>query len=105
MILGTEEQSLVVDTIVMANLGYFQFKANPGEWILKLRPGRSSEIYDIISIHGSEVMKKEDSIKILISSLKSDVLKVRVKKKMDKVHMDLLTEDEGRSGIWDSITR
>lgn len=36
-----------MDTIVMANLGYFQLKANPGAWILRLRQGRSSDIFDI----------------------------------------------------------
>lgn len=36
-----------VDTIVMANLGYFQLKANPGAMILRLREGRSSDIYNI----------------------------------------------------------
>lgn len=46
--LGTESQTVIVDTIVMANLGYFQLKANPGAWILRLRQGRSSEIYDIV---------------------------------------------------------
>lgn len=46
--LGTESQPVIVDTIVMANLGYFQLKANPGAWILRLRQGRSSEIYDIV---------------------------------------------------------
>ena len=35
------------DTIVMANLGYFQLKAAPGAWMLRLREGRSSEIYTI----------------------------------------------------------
>lgn len=46
--LGTESEPVIVDTIVMANLGYFQLKANPGAWILRLRQGRSSEIYDIV---------------------------------------------------------
>lgn len=45
--LGTEKKPVLVDTIVMANLGYFQLKANPGAWILRLRQGRSSEIYEI----------------------------------------------------------
>lgn len=27
--------------------GYFQLKANPGSWILRLREGRSEEIYEI----------------------------------------------------------
>lgn len=48
--LGTESRPVIVDTIVMANLGYFQLKANPGAWILRLRQGRSSEIYDIVRL-------------------------------------------------------
>lgn len=46
--LGTETNPVQVDTIVMANLGYFQLKANPGAWILRLRQGRSAELYDIV---------------------------------------------------------
>lgn len=45
--LGTESNPVIVDTIVMANLGYFQLKANPGAWVLRLRQGKSAEIYDI----------------------------------------------------------
>lgn len=37
--------SASVDTIIMANLGYFQFKAEPGMFVMKIRPGRSSELY------------------------------------------------------------
>ena len=35
------------DTLVMANLGYFQLKASPGIWKLALREGRSSSVYSI----------------------------------------------------------
>lgn len=45
--LGTRDRPIIVDTIVMANLGYFQLKANPGAWILKLRHGKSDEIYNV----------------------------------------------------------
>jgi UDP-glucose:glycoprotein glucosyltransferase len=45
--LGTANHPVLVDTIVMANLGYFQLKANPGAWVLKLRDGRSTEIYEV----------------------------------------------------------
>ncbi|PLW36296.1 hypothetical protein PCASD_15942, partial [Puccinia coronata f. sp. avenae] len=34
-----------VDTIIMANLGYFQFKSAPGVHRLSIRPGRSLELY------------------------------------------------------------
>ena len=45
--LGTDSQPELFDTIVMANLGYFQLKAGPGAWILELREGRSRQIYSI----------------------------------------------------------
>jgi hypothetical protein len=34
--LGTHQQPHITDTTVMANLGYFQLKANPGLWWLSL---------------------------------------------------------------------
>ncbi|KAA0189967.1 hypothetical protein HAZT_HAZT011758 [Hyalella azteca] len=45
--LGTQHDPVMVDTIVMANLGYFQLKANPGAWHLDLREGRSKDLYGI----------------------------------------------------------
>ncbi|KDE08402.1 hypothetical protein MVLG_01438 [Microbotryum lychnidis-dioicae p1A1 Lamole] len=42
-----EEDQHRVDTIVMANLGYFQFKASPGPWRLAIREGQSSQVYSI----------------------------------------------------------
>lgn len=95
----------MVDTIVMANLGYFQLKANPGEWLLKLRQGRSSEIYDITSVEGSDIIHKSNDVRVLISSLRSHVLKLKVTKKPDKAGVDLLSDDDKGSGIWDSISR
>ncbi|VDN44466.1 unnamed protein product [Gongylonema pulchrum] len=46
--LGTQTNPTRYDTIVMANLGYFQLKASPGAWILRLRDGKSKDIYDIV---------------------------------------------------------
>lgn len=103
--LGTEKQPIMVDTIVMANLGYFQLKANPGEWILRLRQGRSAEIYDFTTVGGQDVIQKGNQVKVVISSLRSHVLKIKVSKKPDKVGMDLLSEDDKNSGLWNSISR
>ncbi|XP_014296354.1 UDP-glucose:glycoprotein glucosyltransferase [Microplitis demolitor] len=103
--LGTEKQPVMVDTIVMANLGYFQLKANPGEWLLRLRQGRSADIYDIHSVTGQDVIQDNNEVKVLISSLKSHVLKLKVSKKPDKLHTDLLADDDIQSGIWNSISR
>lgn len=104
--LGTKEQEVVVDTIVMANLGYFQLKANPGAWILKLRHGKSSEIYDVTNVDGLNAIHSVNDgvVSIVINSFKSHVLKVRVTKKSDKLNVDLLGEEEQPAGIWDSIT-
>ncbi len=42
------------DTIVMANLGYFQLKAHPGAWLLRLRKGRSRDIFNVLPFDGSD---------------------------------------------------
>ncbi|XP_028131393.1 UDP-glucose:glycoprotein glucosyltransferase [Diabrotica virgifera virgifera] len=102
--LGTESQPVIVDTIVMANLGYFQLKANPGAWLLRLRQGRSADIYDIVSHEGSDTPENSTDIKVLISSLRSHIVKLRVQKKPDKANVDLLSDDDNNNGIWSSIT-
>ncbi|XP_063224607.1 UDP-glucose:glycoprotein glucosyltransferase isoform X2 [Bacillus rossius redtenbacheri] len=102
--LGTESQPVQVDTIVMANLGYFQLKANPGAWLLRLRQGRSADIYDIVSHEGADVPANSSDIKVVISSFRSHVMKLKVSKKPDKMHLDLLSEEEDRTGLWNSIT-
>lgn len=33
----------------MQNLGYFQLKASPGLWELSIAPGRSRDLYQILS--------------------------------------------------------
>ena len=50
LLLGTEQSPHFTDTLIMANLGYFQFKANPGYWHISLQPGRSSKIFHIDSV-------------------------------------------------------
>ena len=70
MTLGTKQEPVVMDTIVMANLGYLQLKSNPGRWFLQLREGRSSEIYDITSHENTEGGENERDIQVLITSFK-----------------------------------
>ncbi|WIA20770.1 hypothetical protein OEZ85_005134 [Tetradesmus obliquus] len=50
--LGTPSQPHQVDTLVMQNLGYFQLKASPGLWTLSIAPGRSQELYQLLSSTG-----------------------------------------------------
>ena len=43
----------IADTLVVANLGYLQFRAKPGVFRLEIRPGRGREIFALESV-GSE---------------------------------------------------
>uniref|UniRef100_A0A8C7I8E1 UDP-glucose ceramide glucosyltransferase-like 1 n=1 Tax=Oncorhynchus kisutch TaxID=8019 RepID=A0A8C7I8E1_ONCKI len=76
--LGTPSDPVIVDTIVMANLGYFQLKANPGAWILKLRKGRSDEIYKIYSHDGTDSPADADDLIVVLNNFKSRIIKVKV---------------------------
>lgn len=105
--LGNRQQPVMVDTIVMANLGYFQLKANPGAWLLRLRQGRSADIYTIASHEGTDTPEGSEDVEILLSSFRSHVVKVRVGKQPGKQHLSVLAdeEDEGQGGgLWSSIT-
>ncbi|KGY14588.1 hypothetical protein PABG_12541 [Paracoccidioides brasiliensis Pb03] len=52
LLLGTEKKPHFADTIIMANLGYFQFKAQPGCWKITLKPGQSERIFRLDSVGG-----------------------------------------------------
>lgn len=115
-VLGTKNNPAYYDTIVMANLGYFQLKASPGAWSLRLRHGRSAEIYTISHVDGAEFILHQDkklksdiSTPALLTDFRSRFMKVRVSKKREKRHMDLLHDDNDESShqasndIWGSI--
>ena len=69
-----------VDTLVMANLGYFQLKASPGYWDLKLREGPSAEIYNIES-HTGTSGQQGDRVKITLDSFITRVVRLQVSKR------------------------
>lgn len=52
LVLETSDKSTQLDTIVMANLAYFQFRALPGVYSLQIREGRSSEVFEMTSAGG-----------------------------------------------------
>ncbi|XP_035762576.1 UDP-glucose:glycoprotein glucosyltransferase 2 isoform X3 [Neolamprologus brichardi] len=101
--LGMSRDPLMYDTIVMANLGYFQLKANPGAWILRLRKGRSEEIYQILTHDGTDSPADAGDVIVVLNSFHSKIIKVRVQKKADKLGEDLLSEASESKGIWESI--
>lgn len=122
-VLGTMQYPTLFDTIVMANLGYFQLKASPGAWNLRLRHGKSADIYVISHVdraamfdsnnvpmfikHMDSKVKSEKVIPTLLSDFRSRFLKVRVQKKSDQRHRDLLEEDDSEDSqsslSWGSI--
>ncbi|XP_004423176.1 PREDICTED: UDP-glucose:glycoprotein glucosyltransferase 2 [Ceratotherium simum simum] len=101
--LGTKNKPVVVDTIVMANLGYFQLKANPGAWILKLRQGKSEDIYQIVGHGGTDSQPDVGDVIVVLNSFKSKILEVQVQKKPDQIKEDVLSDEDEKKGMWDSI--
>ncbi|KAJ1295214.1 hypothetical protein BS78_01G207000 [Paspalum vaginatum] len=77
-ILGTKQRPHLVDTLVMANLGYWQMKVSPGVWYLQLAPGRSADLY--------ELPRKL----IAIDSLRGKLMHIEVQKKKGKEREELL---------------
>lgn len=52
--LRSSQSGLVfADTLIMNNLGYFQLKAVPGVWSMRLAPGRSQELFSIEAASGT----------------------------------------------------
>ncbi|OXB58829.1 hypothetical protein ASZ78_007546 [Callipepla squamata] len=103
--LGTSTNPVIVDTIVMANLGYFQLKANPGAWTLRLRKGRSEDIYRIYSHDGTDSPPEANEVVVVLNNFKSKIIKVKVQKKLDMMNEDLLSDgtSENESGFWESL--
>ncbi|KAL9866935.1 UDP-glucose:glycoprotein glucosyltransferase 2 isoform 2-T2 [Geothlypis trichas] len=104
--LGTKKNPVMVDTIVMANLGYFQLKANPGAWTLRLRKGRSEEIYQLFSHEGTDSVADLADVIVVLNNFRSKIIKVQVQKKPDKVNEELLTDGAtGKKGKVESVAR
>lgn len=82
----------MVDTLVMANLGYWQMKVSPGVWYLQLAPGRSSELY-VLKEDGDGSQSKALSKLITINDLRGKVVHLEVVKKKGKEHEKLLLSD------------
>ncbi|VUZ57741.1 unnamed protein product [Hymenolepis diminuta] len=94
--LGTAEMLDRYDTIVMANLGYFQLKANPGAWHLNLREGSSREIYNIIGHEYADSPLGSPSLIAVIDSFRPKIIRVDVQKKLDHLDESVLDDKEGK---------
>ncbi|CAN1305586.1 UDP-glucose:glycoprotein glucosyltransferase [Linum perenne] len=98
LILGTKSMPHFVDTIVMANLGYWQMKASPGVWYLQLAPGRSSELY-ALKENGVGNEDQHLSKRITIDDFRGKVVHLEVMKRKGKEHDKLLvpSDDDSQS--------
>ncbi|KAL0920817.1 hypothetical protein M5K25_009987 [Dendrobium thyrsiflorum] len=88
LILGTRQMPHLVDTLVMANLGYWQMKVSPGVWYLQLAPGRSADLYVMKKNEGEKSSLSKD---IIINDLRGKLVRLEVEKQRGKEHVELLS--------------
>ncbi|KAF0317714.1 udp-glucose:glycoprotein glucosyltransferase [Colletotrichum asianum] len=99
LVLGTEKEPHFADTIAMANLGYFQFKANPGFYNIQLKQGRSSEIYTIDSIgaKGWNPVPGDEGTEVVLMDFQGTTLYPRLSRKPGHEESDVLFVEEDNS--------
>jgi UDP-glucose:glycoprotein glucosyltransferase len=92
LVLGTEKQPHLDDTIIMANLGFFQFKANPGVYNIQLKEGRSADIYTIESAgaRGWEPVPGDEGTDVALMEFTGTTLYPRLKRKPGMEEADVL---------------
>ncbi|KAI0404093.1 UDP-glucose:glycoprotein glucosyltransferase [Xylaria palmicola] len=100
LLLGTERDPHFADTIIMANIGYFQFKANPGYYNIRLQEGKSSDIFDIISVgaKGYEAVSGDEGTEVALMDFQGTTLYPRLKRKEGMETADVLEEPSTEGG-------
>ena len=90
--LGTENDHQVAGTIIMANLGYFQFKANPGIYNLDLQGTASRRIFNLESAGtmGYAPQQGDEHTEISLISFKGATLFPRLSRKPGRELDDVL---------------
>lgn len=96
LVLGTEQEPHQQDTIIMANLGYFQLKASPGLWTIKLMEGRSKEIYhiDTLGTKGPRApVDQNEKPEVALMSFQGATLFPRLSRNPGMENQKILVED------------
>ena len=101
LVLGTDKDPGVAGTIIMANIGYFQFKANPGFYRISLQKGRSEEIFQIDSAGtgGWAPTASDETTDISLMSFQGTTLYPRLSRKPGMEEEDVL--EPSKSAIVD----
>ncbi len=107
LLLGTEKNPHFADTIIMANLGYFQFKANPGYWHISLQSGRSSKIFNIDSVgsRGYAAHAGDDSTAVALLSFQGTILYPRLSRKPGMENEDVLETGSKLGAAMDYLSK
>ncbi|KAK4099857.1 glycosyltransferase family 24 protein [Parathielavia hyrcaniae] len=112
LVLATEKDSHFADTIVMANLGFFQFKANPGIYSIRLKEGRSSDIFTMESVgaHGWTPAPGDETTEIALMDFQGTTLYPRLRRKPGMEKEDVLEEKQvgaktGSGGAMDFVSK
>lgn len=94
LVLGTGRDPHFADTIVMANLGYFQFKANPGLWQLSLKEGTSAAIFNIddAGTQGYNNKNNDGNSQLAIVTFQGATIFPRLSRKAGMETADVLSE-------------
>lgn len=96
VVLSTEKDPHFADTIIMANLGYFQFKANPGFYSIQLKRGKSQEIFSLDSAgaKGWAAQPNDESNELVLMSFQGTTLFPRLSRKPGQEEADILADEE-----------
>ncbi len=108
LVLGTEKEPHFADTIIMSNLGFFQFKANPGVYDITLKEGRSTEIYTMESVGASGWAKSpsDEGNEIALMDFQGTTLYPRLVRNPGMEEEDVLKEKENAaSGTMDFMAK
>ena len=112
--LGTLSEPKKFDSLVMANLGYFQFKISPGLWKLELMDGKSYDKYYIADQKGNNILLLGDVILIISDNFLGNHLQIFLSKKMNNQISKLTTTEDDMeesneykstlNSIWSSVS-
>jgi UDP-glucose:glycoprotein glucosyltransferase len=113
LVLGTQSEPHMTDTLIMANLGYFQFKTNPGVYTIKLKEGRSSEVFEIETIgargwqpaaSGVDAADEQDA-DIVHMTFQGTTLYPRLRRRPGQEQVDVLEPAEEHDDLLSQLIR
>lgn len=98
-VLSTLTERVMVDTITMANLGYFQLKGDPGVFKLEIRKGRSDQVYELMEINPNSPNSKL----VVCDSFEGITLYPLVKKRKGMEDADVLIQESNFHTQWTNV--